>query len=123
MSNVTKASRGAGKRIARALQALLDEARDRHDRRLGVAEIASDRTKALLHLRQERPHQVGQPHNRRVALVAHPQPEIDRHLIIAAPPRVQPLARIPDDLGQPALHIQVNILQRGGKGELPPLDL
>ena len=76
-----------------------------------------------LGLRQERPHQFGQPGNRRIALVAHPEPEIDRHLIVAAAARVQPLARLTDNLGQPAFHVQVNILQRGRKGKLPPLDL
>ena len=94
--------------------------------RLGGLQMGKARhhpVRPRLGLRQERPHQFGQPGNRRIALVAHPKPEIDGHLIIAAPPGVQPLARLADNLGQAAFHVQVNILQRGGKGKLPPLDL
>ena len=94
--------------------------------RLGGLQMGEPRHHPIcprLGLAYKGPHQFGQPGNRRVALVAHPQPEIHRHLIVAAAPRVQPLARLTDDLGQTAFHVQVNILERRRKGELPPLDL
>jgi hypothetical protein len=76
-----------------------------------------------LGLLKERPHQPGQPLGRLIALVADPQPEIHRHLVVPRPPGVQPLARLADPFGQPGLDVQMDVLQLGGKGELARLDL
>ena len=69
-------------------------------------------------LRQKRAHQRLDPRHRRITLVAHPQPEIQRHLIIARPGRVQAACGRADDLFQPRLHIHVDVFQIDGKSEL-----
>ena len=62
-------------------------------------------------LRQKRLHQRFDPCNRRITLIAHPQPEIQRHLIIARPRRVQPACRFTNHFFQPRLDIHVNVFQ------------
>jgi hypothetical protein len=74
-------------------------------------------------LRQERPLQRLQPGNRRIRLVPHPEPEIRRHLVVAAPRGVKPPGRFADNLLQARLHVHVDVLQRGGKREIAALDL
>ena len=76
-----------------------------------------------LGLRQERPHQFGQPGNRRIALVAHPEPEIHRHLIIARPGGVQAACGGADHLFQPGFHIHVDVFQIGPEGETARFNL
>jgi hypothetical protein len=51
-----------------------------------------------------------------IALVAHPQPEIDRHLIIPAARGVQ-APGLAYQLFQPRLHIHVDVFQIGAKQE------
>ena len=46
----------------------------------------------------QRPHQRRQPLDRRVALAAHPEPEVGRHLVVARPRGVQPPGRRADQL-------------------------
>ena len=59
----------------------------------------------------------------RADLLLQVQPQIDGHLIIPAPGRMQTLAGIADALGQERLHIHVDILLIGGKFDLPRLDI
>ncbi len=55
--------------------------------------------------------------------VAHPQPEIGRYLVVARARGVQPPGGRADQLGEPALHVHVDVLQRALEGELAGLDL
>ncbi len=50
--------------------------------------------------------------------VAHPQPEIGRDLVVARARGMQPAGRRPDQLGEPALDIHVDVLERALEGEL-----
>ena len=74
-------------------------------------------------LRQKCALQGLDPCNRRVALVAHPQPEIGRHLVVPRPPRVQPPRRLADHLFQPRLHVHVDVFQRGAELKRSSFDL
>jgi hypothetical protein len=58
-----------------------------------------------------------------VDAVAHPQPEIGGHLVIARARRVQPARGRPDQLGEPAFDVHVNVFQRALDIELAALDL
>jgi hypothetical protein len=69
-------------------------------------------------LRQQRALQRLQPGNRRIRLVPHPEPEIGRHLVVAAARGVKPPGRFADDLLQARLHVHVDVLQRRGKREI-----
>ena len=55
--------------------------------------------------------------------VAHPEPEIGRDLVVARARGVQPPGGRPDQLGEPALDIHVDVLERALEGELAGLDL
>ena len=55
--------------------------------------------------------------------VAHPQPEIGRDLIVARARGMQPPGRRPDQLGEPALDIHMNVLERALEREFAGLDL
>ena len=92
-------------------------------RGLQVGETGHDPIGARLGLRQSRADQRGEAINRRVALIAHPQPEIGRHLVVARPARVQAACGLADDLLQAGLHVHVDVLQVGAEGELARLDL
>ena len=55
--------------------------------------------------------------------VAHPEPEIGRDLVVARARGVQPPGGRPDQLGQPALDVHVDVLERALELELAGLDL
>ena len=55
--------------------------------------------------------------------VAHPQPEIGRDLIVARARGVQPPGRRPDQLGEPALDVHVDVLERALEREFAGFDL
>ena len=78
---------------------------------------------ARLGLRQQRAHQRGQRRNRRIALIAHPKPEIGCHLIVARPRRMQAPGGLANDLLQPRLDVHVNVFKRGREREIARLDL
>ena len=59
----------------------------------------------------------------RVDGVAHPQPEIGRHLVVARTRGVQPPGGLADQLGEPALHVHVDVFQRTLERELAGRDL
>ena len=54
--------------------------------------------------------------------VAHPQLEVGCHLVVARARRVQPAGDRADQLGQPRLDVEVDVLQGAGKGEFPCFD-
>ncbi len=54
---------------------------------------------------------------------AHPQPEIGRDLVIARARGVQPPRGRPDQLGEPALHVHMDVFERPLELELAGLDL
>jgi len=58
----------------------------------------------------------------RVDGVAHPQPEVGRNLVVARARRVQPSRRRADHVGEPALDIHMNVLERTLERELSVLD-
>ena len=58
-----------------------------------------------------------------VERVAHPQPEIGRHLVIARPRRVQPAAGRADQVGEPRLDVEMDVFELGRETELAALDL
>jgi hypothetical protein len=55
---------------------------------------------------------VAQQGQQAVDLVAQPQAHVGRHLVVAAAPGVQALARQADELGETRLDVQVHVLQR-----------
>ncbi len=52
-------------------------------------------------------------------VAAHVHMRVHRRLVIAAPRRVKPRARIPDSLRQPLFDIHMDIFERNGKFEIP----
>ena len=57
-----------------------------------------------------------------VDVVSDPQPKIGGYLVIAGARNVQPSRRRPDQLGQPTLHVHVNVFERALELELAALD-
>ena len=55
--------------------------------------------------------------------VAHPEPKIGRDLVVARAGGVQPPGRRPDQFGEPALDVHVDVLERALERELAGLDL
>ena len=90
-----------------------------------------------LHMRQARHHGGGvverllrqrtlKAHERRIErvdLVAHPQPEIGRYLVVARTRGMQPPGRFPDQFGEPALNVHVDVFQRPLEREFAARDL
>ncbi len=58
-----------------------------------------------------------------IAGVAHPEAEIQRHLIVAAARRVQTARGFADQFIQSSLHIHVDVLELVAEGECPVHDL
>ena len=67
--------------------------------------------------------QVAQHQLELVDRVAHPQAHIERDLVVARARGVQPPAGRPDDVGQPLLDVEVDVLELGRELELAALDL
>ena len=80
--------------------------------RLQMGESRHDRVRMDERLVGERLLQVAQLRVELVDGVAHPEAEIDRHLIVARARRVQASRRRADDFSQPALDIHMNIFER-----------
>ena len=51
-----------------------------------------------------------------------PETEIGRHLVVARARGMQPPGRRPDQLGKPAFHVHMDVLQRAAEGEGAGLD-
>jgi len=92
-------------------------------RRLQMGEARHHPVGRRLGAGQQRADQRIKPLDRGVRLIAHPQAEVGRDLIVAAPRRVQTPGRLADDLFQPRLDVHVNVFERGRERELAGLDL
>jgi hypothetical protein len=92
-------------------------------RRLQMGEAGHDRASMGLCLVEKGVLQALQLHIQRVDLVADPESEIGRHLIVARACRVQPPGRIADQLPQPGLDVHVDVFEGRGETEFTALDL
>ena len=80
-------------------------------RRLQMGEARHDPIRPGLGLGKEGADQRLEPRDRGIALVAHPETEIHRHLIVARPGGVQAPCRFADDLFQAGFHVHVDVFQ------------
>ena len=67
--------------------------------------------------------QIGQQAMQQVNLLAQPQADIGRHLVVAGARGVQPLARIAHQFGQPFLDVQVHVFEVELPCKAPLLDV
>ena len=88
-----------------------------------MGEAGHDGRRMLFRPVQERCDQPLQRFGHAKALVLHPEPEIDRHLVVARARRVQPPGGRADQFGKPRLDIHVDVLELGREGELAGFDL
>ena len=77
--------------------------------RLGLSQQRADQRPAALH--------------RGIALIAHPQAEIGRHLVVAAARGVQAAGGLADQFLQARFHVHVDVLEVGAEGKVAALDL
>ena len=91
-------------------------------RRLHMGEAGHHSAGMRQRLLGERALIAGERGIKRVNGIAHPQPEIGRHLIVARARGMQPAGRLADQLGQPALHVHVDVFERPLERELAGLD-
>ena len=92
-------------------------------RGLQMGQAGHHRAGVLQRLLGQRPLEGGERRIERVDLIAHPQAEIGRHLVVARARGVQPPGGGADQFGKPALHVHVDVFQRALEGELARLDL
>jgi hypothetical protein len=77
----------------------------------------------LFRLVEERPLNLGHEIGDLVDRVAQPQPQIRRDLVVARSRRVQPLARLSDEVDEPPLDIEMHVLGLERPAEASRLDL
>ena len=92
-------------------------------RRLQVGEARHDGRGILLGAIDQRRLQVAQHRLQPVDRVAHPQPDIERDLVVARARGVQPAAGRADQLGEPRLDVEMDVLELGRELEAAGLDL
>ena len=92
-------------------------------RRLQMGETRHYRVGILQRLLGERALITGERGIKTVDIVAHPEPKVGRHLVVARARGVQPPGRRPDQLGEPALDVHMDVFERGLEGELARPDL
>ena len=92
-------------------------------RRLQMRQPRHHRAGMLQRLRRQRVLKDFERRIDRIDGVAHPQPEIGRHLVVARARGVQPAGGRADQLAEPALDVHVDVFQRPLEGELAGLDL
>ena len=92
-------------------------------RRLQVREARHDEIVARLGLARERQLQAGERGIGLVDPVAHVEPEVGRHLVVARAGGVQAAGRLADQLLEAALDVHVHVLERAREHELAGLDL
>ena len=92
-------------------------------RGLQMGEARHHRVGILQRLLGERALIIGERGVKTVDRVAHPEPEVGRHLIVARARGVQPPGRRPDQLGEPALDVHMDVFERTLEGELARFDL
>jgi hypothetical protein len=90
--------------------------------RLQVGITRHDRRRVGLGLVDQRALQLAQTLVETVDGFAHPEPEVGRHLVVARARGMQASRRLADQLRQAALHVHVDILERGLEGEAAVLD-
>ncbi len=90
--------------------------------RLQMGEAGHRHAGALERARGQRALQLGDPRDQRVDRVAHPEAEIDRDLVVARARGMQTPSGGADDLGEPALHVHMDVLERARELEAPRLD-
>jgi hypothetical protein len=78
---------------------------------LQVGEAGHQRLGVGLGLGQQRPLQAAQLLQRAVAGLTHPQTEVEGDLVVAAASGVQPPRHRSDQLGEPGLHVHVDVLE------------
>ena len=92
-------------------------------RALAVRVAGEDRVSVGLGLVQERLRQLPQHGRLEIAALAQPDQGVRRRLVVAAPGRVEPAARVARDLDQAPLHGGMDVLVAGGERELAGLEL
>ena len=91
-------------------------------RRLQMGEARHDGRGLGERLFGKRALQIGERLVERVDRVAHPELHVERDLVVARARRVQAPGGRPDELGEPALDIHVDVLERAREFEGPRLD-
>ncbi len=91
--------------------------------RLKVREARHHDVRVRLSLLGERPLQLRQQPIELIDVIAHIQPEIERHLVVARPCRVQAPGSGANQLGKPALHVHVDVFELHGEFKFAALDL
>ena len=91
--------------------------------RLQVGEARHDAGAVLLGAAEQRRLQVAQQPVGRVDRIAYPQAQIGRDLVVARARGVQLAARLADQLGQPRLDVQVDVLECCAERKAFRLDL
>ncbi len=86
-------------------------------RRLQMGEARHDGRGIFVGAIDQRGLQVGQHRLQAIDRVAHPQPDIERDLVVARARRVQATAGRTDQVGQPALDVEMDVLELGGELE------
>ena len=92
-------------------------------RRLEMGEAGHDGARVLPREPDKHGLEPGEVPVRPVDCVAHPEPEVGRHLVVARPRGVQPPRGLADQLLEPRLYVHVDVLERLREGEVPGLDL
>ncbi len=92
-------------------------------RRLQVGEARHDGAGIFLRAVDQRRLQIAQHGFEAIDLVAHPQPHVECHLVVARARGVQAPARWADQLGEPRLDVEMDVLELGRELELAALDL
>ena len=92
-------------------------------RRLQMGEARHDGRGVFFGAVDQRRLQVAQHRLQPVDRVAHPQPHIERHLVVARARRVQAAAGRADQVGEPRLDVEMDVLELGRELELAALDL
>ena len=92
-------------------------------RRLQMGEARHDGRGIFVGAIDQRGLQVGEHRLQAIDRVAHPQPDIERDLVVARARRVQAPAGRADQVGQPALDVEMDVLELGGELEAAGFDL
>ena len=90
---------------------------------LQVREARHDRGRILLGAIDQGGLQVGQHEFQPIDGVAHPQADVERHLVVARAGGVQAAASRADQLGEAGLDVEMDVLELGRELEAPALDL
>ena len=90
---------------------------------LQMGEAGHDRADVRFGLGDQRALQALQGCLDAVDRVAHPEPEVERHLVVARPRRVQASGRVADQLGEARLDVHMDVFERDAEGECAVFDL